>query len=491
MTGSGQLILIADDDPSVVASLGLLLKRHGYASRGARSPEEALDHLTSGEFALVLQDMNFSLATSGQEGLALLAEIRSRHPGLPVILITAWGSIALAVDGIKAGAADFITKPWANAQLLQAVDTTLSLAAAQLGRETRATDDQPQRTPAIPAGAVSREDLDTRFDFKPLIGRDARFLKALDLIGRVAPTDAAVLISGESGTGKELVAEAIHRNSRRRHGPFIKVNLGGISSTLFESEMFGHVRGAFTDARADRKGRFEMANGGTIFLDEIGEIDLSSQVKLLRVLQDRTYEVLGSSISRTVDVRVVSATNRDLAEHVARGQFREDLLYRLNLISLRLPSLRERRSDIPLLARHFLAVCAQAYGRGELGFGKGSLEWFEAQGFPGNVRQLKQTVERAVLVLDGNRLEVNDLKALAELEHSEQDVDEGGPGRTAGLPLPGSMTLEDMERAMIANCMSHYGGNISRVADALGLSRAALYRRLEKYRLGAASLADS
>ncbi len=267
----------------------------------------------------------------------------------------------------------------------------------------------------------------------------------LELIGRVAPTDASVLVTGESGTGKELVAEAIHRNSRRRGGPFVKVNLGGISSTLFESEMFGHVKGAFTDARADRKGRFEMANGGTIFLDEIGEVDLSAQVKLLRVLQDRSYEVLGSSITRTVDVRVVSATNRDLAEQVEKGLFREDLLYRLNLIAVRLPPLRERRGDIPLLARHFLDLGAKVYRRGAaLSISDRALEWLQGQSWPGNIRQLKQTIERAVLVLEGDRLEMADLLALADLESR-------AARETTALPSPGAMTLDEMEKAMIAS----------------------------------------
>jgi two-component system NtrC family response regulator len=494
----------------VVASLGLLLKRHGHATRAALSPEEALRAVAEEDLALVLQDMNFSRATSGREGLELLAEIRRRRPQLPVVLITAWGSIALAVEGLKAGAADFITKPWSNAQLLQAIETTIALAAARLGRPGAggaggapapagdAGDAGDAGGGGLQAGAEvaaggggaargtaapSRDELEARLDLGALVGADPRFLKVLDLVGRVAPTDAAVLITGESGTGKELVAEAIHRNSRRRNGPFVKVNLGGISSTLFESEMFGHVRGAFTDARADRKGRFEMAHGGTIFLDEIGEIDLSSQVKLLRVLQDRTYEVLGSSISRTVDIRVVSATNRDLGELVARGQFREDLLYRLNLIGIRLPALRERPSDVPLLARHFLALCAAAYRRGEVAFGRGALEWLAAQSFPGNVRQLRQTIERAVLVLDGQRVEAGDLAALAGIETGERGALPGRPGTGGALPAPGSMTLEDMERAMIANCLRHYEGNVSRVAEALGLSRAALYRRLEKYRL--------
>ncbi|HEX9945280.1 MAG TPA: sigma-54 dependent transcriptional regulator [Thermoanaerobaculia bacterium] len=456
------MILIVDDDPSVVASLGLLLKRHGHPNRGARSPEEALGALREQEFDLVLQDMNFSNGTAGEEGLELLGEIRRLRPRLPVILITAWGSIALAVEGMKAGAADFVTKPWSNAQLLQSVETVLSLAA------------QPGEARG---GAVSREELDRRCDFRGLIGSDSRFLKLLELIGRVAPTDASVLITGESGTGKELIAEAIHKNSRRQGRPFVKVNLGGISSTLFESEMFGHVKGAFTDARADRKGRFELADGGTIFLDEIGEIDPPAQVKLLRVLQDRSYEVLGSSHTRTVDVRVVAATNRDLSEMVAKGQFREDLLYRLNLIAVRLPALRERRGDVPLLARHFLDLSARAYRRGPIALTDRALAWLQDQPWPGNIRQLKQTIERAVLVFDGDRLDVGDLVALSGLEERE------ARGGTA-LPSPGTMTLDEMEKAMIVKCMRHYEGNVTKVAEALGLSRAALYRRFEKYGLG-------
>jgi two-component system, NtrC family, response regulator len=457
------MILIADDDPSVAASLGLLLKRHGHPTLAARSQEEALRVLDAegDRISLVLQDMNFSRGTTGEEGLELLREIRRRRPQLPVILITAWGSIALAVEGMKGGAADFVTKPWSNAQLLQSVDTALSLARSGDAR----------------AAPASREELDRRFDFRGLIGQDPRFLKILEVIGRVAPTDASVLITGESGTGKELAAEAIHRNSRRKNGPFVKVNLGGISSTLFESEMFGHVKGAFTDARADRKGRFEMSHGGTIFLDEIGEIDPSAQVKLLRVLQDRSYEVLGSSITRTVDVRVVSATNRDLAEQVARGLFREDLLYRLNLIAIRLPPLRERRTDIPVLARHFLDASVQVYRRGaEVSISDRALDWLRDQSWPGNIRQLKQTLERAALVLDGDTLEVDDLLALSDLEtRAARDPN--------ALPSPGSMTLDEMEKAMIVKCMRHYEGNVTRVAEALGLSRAALYRRFEKYGL--------
>src|SRR4051812_8979046 len=411
------MILIVDDDPSVTASLALLLKQAGYRSHEASSPAEALAWLERESCELVIQDMNFSRQTTGAEGLALLGNVKALKRDLPVVLITAWGSIALAVEGMKAGASDFVTKPWSNQQMLQTVQTTLGLAAS---------------APASPDERVlSREELDARYDFGDLVGEDGRLRRILQLVGRVARTDAAVLVTGESGTGKELVAEAVHRNSRRAHGPFVKVNLGGISSSLFESEMFGHVRGAFTDARQDRKGRFELANGGTIFLDEIGDLDPASQVKMLRVLQDRSFEVLGSSQRRTVDVRVVSATNRALPDMVARGEFREDLLYRINLITIHLPPLRERPDDIPLLASRFLQAAAAAYRREAVVLTPAAARWLQAQPWPGNVRQLQQAVERAVLVETSDRLDVESFTDLA-----------GAPGRDAADSLPdvGAMT---------------------------------------------------
>ena len=396
-------ILVVDDDSSITASLALLLKQAGYRSLAAANPAEALERLAqTPECALVLQDMNFTRTTTGAEGLELLRQIRSQRPGLPVILMTAWGSIGLAVEGMKAGASDFVTKPWNNAQLLSAVETALGLAAAPPGSR---------------AELPSREALDEAFDFGPLVGEDPRLRRVLQIIGRVAPTDASVLITGESGTGKELVAEALHRNSRRRGGPFVKVNLGGISPSLFDSEMFGHVKGAFTDARSDRQGRFALAHGGTIFLDEIGELDAAGQVKLLRVLQDRTYEVLGSSTTRQVDVRVVAATNRNLPDMVGRGLFREDLLYRLNLIAIHLPPLRERGGDIARLARQFLGTLASVYRRDRLELSPPALRFLEAQSWPGNIRQLKQFVERAVLISpDAQVLEVGHLQATAAME---------------------------------------------------------------------------
>ncbi|MBI1805885.1 MAG: sigma-54-dependent Fis family transcriptional regulator [Ignavibacteria bacterium] len=451
-------ILIVDDDASIITSLALLLKQAGYQSRTATSPAQALDELKSNSIELVLQDMNFSRQTTGEEGLSLLQQIKSLQPNLPVILMTAWGSISLAVKGVKAGAHDFITKPWTNEQLLQSIRTTLSLVAASTnGRPT----------------SPSREELDKQYDFQSIVGRNPKLLNILQTISRVSTTDASVLITGESGTGKELIAEAIHKNSYRKDKPFVKVNLGGISQTLFESEMFGHVKGAFTDARQDRKGRFEIAHGGTIFLDEIGDLDAACQVKLLRVLQDRTYEVLGSSETRTVDVRVISATNANLPEMIEAGEFREDLLYRLNLIALHVPPLRERRDDIPPLANHFLLNIANIYRRNNFTISESAMKWLQHLPWHGNIRQLKQAIERAVLMTPKDILEIDDFSMPLTMDSNDLVKN--------SLPTAGSMTLEEIERAMITQCMQQFGGNISKVAEALGLSRAALYRRLEKF----------
>ena len=451
------MILIVDDDASVHASLGLLLKQAGHACHAEANRSAARAWLSLNPCDLVLQDMNFSRETSGAEGLALLNEIRAAHPSLPVILMTAWGSIPLAVEGMRLGAFDFITKPWTNTQVVQSVETALGLAKA----------------PAADAPAATREQLDHDFDLAGLVGEEPALLRVLQIIGRVAGTDASVLITGESGTGKELVAEAIHRNSRRRAGPFVKVNLGGIPAGLFESEMFGHVKGAFTDARADRMGRFTLAHGGTIFLDEVGELDPASQVKLLRVLQDRTFEVLGSSQTKSVDVRVVAATNRNLRDAVEGGAFREDLLYRLNLIAIHLPPLRERRGDIPLLARRFLHAVMAAHGREGLELSASALDHLKAQEWPGNIRELRHTIERAVLVAPGPALSAADFKEAMAME---------APGSSRDpLPPVGSMTLDQIERAMIVKSLRHHGGNLTRVAESLGMSRPALYRRIEKH----------
>jgi two-component system NtrC family response regulator len=458
-----QRILIVDDDSAVQVSLALLLKQAGYDALCADDPRQALA-LLQGPAAqavdLVLQDMNFSLQTSGEEGLQLLADIRQAQPELPVLLMTAWGSIALAVRGMQAGAANFFTKPWDNTQLAELIRTTLEAA-----------------TPA-PAGNASRQALDAQFDFSSIIGEHPRLLKVLATIGQVANTRAPVLILGESGCGKELIADALHRNSQRAGKAIVKINMGAITPTLFESEMFGHVRGAFTDAKADRKGYIASANQGTLFLDEIGELNRSDQVKLLRVLQDQTYQPVGASRSEQADVRVVSATNCELAELVASGEFREDLFYRLNLITIRLPPLRERRSDIPLLARHIIGEVAAGYGLPSATIAPQALEWLSAQAWPGNIRQLKQTLERTLLLVGRSELRQADFVAAEQHEH-------GGALGSQRLGVDG-MTLEQVERHMIAHALDQHHGNISRVAKALGLSRTALYRRLERHHLGGA-----
>ncbi|GAB3860091.1 sigma-54 dependent transcriptional regulator [Hymenobacter terrigena] len=456
------MFLIVDDDLAIRTSLRLLLKQAGYPAQAVATPAEALAVVREAPPRLVLMDMNFSLDTSGHDGLALLAQVKALAPQVPVILITGWGSIALAVEGMKAGAAEFVTKPWHNDSLLQTIRTVLAVR-----------ENLPETEPTE-APARQRRQLDQQFAFRDIIGHDAQLLHVLRQVGQVAATDAAVLIEGESGTGKELIAEAIHRNSPRRQQAFVKVNLGGISSSLFESEMFGHRRGAFTDAKTDRVGRFELANGGTIFLDEIGELELASQVKLLRVLQDRTYEVLGDSKPRRLDIRVIAATNRNLAEMVQQGRFREDLFYRINLISVRLPALRERPQDIPLLAQHFLDQLRATYQRPALRVSTRALHWLREQPLPGNIRELKNLVERAVLVSGKEELGPEDFQANALHLPPRAPA----PGE---LPAPGTMTLDELEAQMIRQSLTHYEGNISRVAKALGLSRGALYRRFEKH----------
>jgi DNA-binding NtrC family response regulator len=451
------MILLVDDDKAITTSLALALKQNGYASLSVDSPGEALRVLESEHINLVIQDMNFSKRTSGVEGLELLRQFKERQPDLPVILITAWGTIELAVKGMRSGAADFVTKPWSSKQLLQSVKNTLSLVDFR-------SSDQGIR--------FDRSEYDRIMDLNGIVGEAPKLLRVFEVMSRVSSTDASILIQGESGTGKELVAETIHRNSPRRDRPFIKVNLGGVSQTLFESEMFGHVRGAFTDAVTDRTGRFEMAHGGTIFLDEIGDLSPPSQVKLLRVLQDFTFEVLGSSRTRAVDVRVISATNHDLSDLVGQGQFREDLLYRLNLITIRLPPLSQRMEDIPLLVEHFLRRASVRYKRPPASISEEALDWLQQLNWPGNVRQLSQLVERTVLICDKPELEVGDLRYSFEMETM---------AARDRLPEVGSMSLDEMEKAMIVRALEYHDGHISRAAKSLGLSRPAIYRRMEKY----------
>jgi two-component system NtrC family response regulator len=452
-------ILIVDDDPAITASLSLLSKHAGFHSDIADGPESAFRLLDQHRYDLLLQDMNFSRKTDGAEGMAMLRKVKIDFPHLPVILITAWGSVSLAVDGMRAGASDFVTKPFTNEQILHSVNTVLGLAKAY----ARAQGDQPR----------SRAELDKDFDFSEIIGNDPALLNMLNIMTRISRTDASVLIMGESGTGKELIAEAIHYNSERKGAPFVKVNIGGVSASLFDSEMFGHVKGAFTDAKHSRTGRFELAEGGTIFLDEIGDIDLDRQVKLLRVLQDRTYEVLGSSKTWTVNARVISATNRDLMKMVEADEFREDLFYRLNLITLRVPPLRERLGDLVPLTDYFLDKIGKVYKQDRLTISQAAIDRLKSLKWPGNIRELKQVIERAVLLSNSQTLDRDDMdRALAM-----QPDDVSRPK----LPDVGSMTLEEMEWTMIEKAMVQYNNNVGKVAEVLGISRAAVYRRLEKF----------
>ena len=448
------MILIIDDDSAVRSSLSFMLKRAGYEAQTVPGPREAMDVVRAEAPSLILMDMNFTLSTTGEEGLTLLKQVKIFRPDVPVILMTAWGSIQLAVQGMQAGAFDFITKPWNNAALLQRIETALELTA-------------------VASKDVQEEQSET-LNRSHIIGKSQGLTEVLNTVARIARTNASVLITGESGTGKELIAEAIHINSQRVKQPFVKVNLGGISQSLFESEMFGHKKGAFTDATTDRVGRFELANKGTIFLDEIGDLDPSCQVKLLRVLQDQTFEVLGDSRPRKTDIRVVSATNADLRKMVSERTFREDLFYRINLITVKLPALRERREDIPLLARHFADRQAVTNGLPRTEFSADALQFLSRLPYPGNIRELKNLVERTILVSGKPLLDASDFDA-QYIRHDDARV-------TEGAALAG-MTLDEIERQTILQALDRYKGNLSQVATALGISRAALYRRLEKYNI--------
>ena len=447
------MILIIDDDSAVRSSLSFMLKRAGYEAQVVPGPREAIEVVRTVAPYLILMDMNFTLSTTGEEGLTLLKQVKVFRPDTPVILMTAWGSIQLAVQGMQAGAFDFIPKPWNNAALLQRIETALELSTA------------PKET---------TQEQNDAFNRNHIIGRSQGLTDVLNTIARIAKTNASVLITGESGTGKELIAEAIHINSRRAKHPFVKVNLGGISQSLFESEMFGHKKGAFTDASADRTGRFEMADKGTIFLDEIGDLDLSCQVKLLRVLQDQTFEVLGDSRPRKTDIRVVSATNADLRKMVNERTFREDLFYRINLITVKLPALRERREDIPLLVRHFADRQAETNGLPRTEFSADAMQFLSRLPYPGNIRELKNLVERTILVSGKPTLDASDFDA-QYIRHNDQKAAES----TSFI----GMTLDEIERQTILQALERHKGNLSQVAMALGISRAALYRRLEKHNI--------
>ena len=443
------MILIIDDDSAVRSSLSFMLKRAGYEVKTAPGPREAMDIVRAEAPALILMDMNFTLSTTGEEGLTLLKQVKVFRPDVPVILMTAWGSIQLAVQGMQAGAFDFITKPWNNAALLQRIETALELTAA------------PKEVPEEQTTALNRSHI---------IGKSKGLMEVLNTVARIARTNASVLITGESGTGKELIAEAIHINSQRVKQPFVKVNLGGISQSLFESEMFGHKKGAFTDASADRIGRFEMANKGTIFLDEIGDLDPSCQVKLLRVLQDQTFEVLGDSRPRKVDVRVVSATNADLRKMVSERTFREDLFHRINEFTLRMPDLKERKEDILLFANFFLDQANKELDKHLIGFDAKASQALLSYHWPGNLRQMKNIVKRATLLAQGSFI------TLLELGTDLLDT-------TTTCTTSMSLRNEETEKEHILEALRQTGNNKSKAAQLLNIDRKTLYNKLKLYNI--------
>jgi len=446
-------ILIADDQPDVLIALRLLLKSEGFETESATSPAAIISAIEERDFDAVLMDMNYARdTTSGQEGLDLLCRIQAIDSTLPVIVMTAWGNVELAVAAMRRGARDFIQKPWENARLLSIVKTQLELGQA-LRRGQR----------------LEAENRLLRAEGRPTLIAEAPSMKpVLDLIERIGPSDANVLITGENGTGKGVVAQALHAVSQRSQKPLITVNTGGLPESVFESELFGHVKGAFTDARSDRVGRFELADGGTLFLDEIANITPAQQAKLLRVLETGEFERVGSSRTRRVDVRVLSATNSDLNKEVSEGRFREDLLFRLNTIEIRLPPLRDRREDIPLLAMHFLRIYAARYRKNVTGFDSAAIQVLLEHPWPGNVRELDHAIERAVLMAQTETVRASDLALRTGRETAPRLED---------------MSLEEVEAFLIRKALQKFHGNVSQAAAALGLSRSALYRRIQRYAL--------
>ena len=446
-------ILAADDQQHILEAIELLLKPEGYRVDAVRSPELARDALTTGQYDAALIDLNYTRdTTSGREGLDLLSEIMALDSTLPVIVMTAWANVELAVEAIRGGARDFIQKPWENERLLSILRTQVELHRALQESERLAAENRLLH-------AQGRPDL---------IAASPRMRSVLETITRIAPSDANVLITGEHGTGKEVVAQTIHALSQRSSRPLITVNTGGLAEGLFESELFGHVKGAFTDARTDRIGRFELADGGTIFLDEIGNVPVQQQAKLLRVIESGELERVGSSRSKKVDVRIVSATNTDLQAACKAGQFREDLLFRLNTVELRLPPLRERREDIPALATHFLTQYGARYRRDIRGIDAAAMQALLQYAWPGNVRELEHTLERAVLMCRTEQIQPADL-GLGAQRAQAQNLEE--------------LSLEAVESILIRKALQRFQGNVSQAAEALGLSRGALYRRMEKYGL--------
>jgi DNA-binding NtrC family response regulator len=444
-------LLVADDQPQILEALELLLEPEGFELLTAHSPAAVLELLSHEQVDGVLIDLNYTRdTTSGREGLDLIAAIQERDSQLPIIVMTAWANIDLAVEAMRRGARDFIQKPWDNARVLTVVRTQLELYAAQKRAQWLEAENRILRAEGAP------EFIATAAAMRPVV----------ELLARIGPSGANVLVTGEHGTGKEVVAQTLHRLSPRAHRQLVAVNTGALPEGTFESEIFGHVKGAFTDARTDRIGRFELANGSTLFLDEIANIPLRQQAKLLRVLETGELERVGSSTTRKVDVRMISATNADLRAESEAGTFRSDLYFRLNTVEIHVPPLRERREDIPALAAHFLSRYAARYRRSVEGFEPTALQMVMSYGWPGNVRELDHTMERAVLMARGSRIELADL-GLQTVKVASQGLDE--------------MSLEQVEAVLIRKALARSQGNVSHAADALGLSRGALYRRIEKY----------
>ncbi|MGC1422663.1 MAG: sigma-54 dependent transcriptional regulator [Terracidiphilus sp.] len=446
-------VLVADDQPHILEAVELLLEPQGIHVECVRSPQLLLEALGQSDYDVLLIDLNYTRdTTSGKEGLDLLARLQEIDPRMPVIVMTAWGNIDLAVESIKRGARDFIQKPWENERLISLIRVHAELhkalrRARQLELENRLL--RAEGMPDFVAAAPSMQPV-------------------LELVSQVGPSDANVLITGEHGTGKEIVSKLLHAASPRSRMALVAVNAGGLPEGTFESEIFGHVKGAFTDARSDRVGRFELANNGTLFLDEIANVPLRQQAKLLRVLETGELERVGSSQTRRVDVRVLSATNANLPEEAKAGNFREDLLFRINTVEIHIPALRERREDIPLLAMHFLNRNRSRYRKQVTGFSPSAMQQMIQYPWPGNVRELEHTVERAVLLCRGEEIEPANL-AIATAKSSAPNFE--------------NMSIDEVEALLIRKVLRRCDGNISQAAEALGLSRAALYRRIEKYGL--------
>ncbi len=453
VSGNNSRVLVADDQPDVLEALRLLLKSEGYLIDTAASPQQILSALETKEFDLVLMDLNYARdTTSGQEGLDLLTRLQTIDSTLPVVVMTAWGSVELVVEAMHRGARDFIQKPWDNNRLLAIIGTQIELSRALRRGERLEAENRLLRAEGRPV----------------MIAESPAMQSVLELMTRIGPSDANVLITGEHGTGKEVVARTLHALSTRSGQAMVIVNTGALAEGTFESELFGHVRGAFTDAKVDRAGRFELADHGTLFLDEIANVPLNLQAKLLRAIESGELERVGSSKTRRVDVRILSATNANLKECVASGAFREDLLFRLNTVEIHLPPLRERADDIPRLAMHFLRQHARRYQRKISGFDPAALQALREHSWPGNVREMDHAIERGVLLAQGELVRTSDLGLRAA---------DGSPTKLE------DMSLEDVESFLIRKTLARYEGNVSRAADALGLSRSALYRRLQKYGL--------